>query len=222
LPFCYGIAALSLSKIHIKEGPQCQLHRSVWEEIANGMQILKKHPTIRNAMINLVFLYSLLAALYVLTISLASSIESLGPTRFGTLLATSGLGMAIGAIFIAQTGHYFNRRKLAASGLGFITWSLILLGQLQGSLGFTLILCGVLGVGAALVAIPAQTTLQEDTPQSQRGKIFGLQNNFINISLSLPLVVAGTLVSRYGLLPVLWLLAGLAFIAAILEFPWKR
>ena len=87
---------------------------------------------------------------------------------------------------------------------------------------FTLIFCGLLGIGAALVAIPAQTTLQEDTPESQRGKVFGLQNNLINISLSLPLVLAGTLVSQYGLIPVLWLLATLALIAAILEFPWKH
>ena len=173
-------------------------------------------------MMNLVFLYSLLAALYVLTISLASSIEGLGPTRFGTLLATSGLGMAIGSVVIAQTGHSFSRRKLAAVGLGSITLSLVLLGHWRGSLGLTLILCGILGVGAALVAIPAQTTLQEDTPEEKRGKVFGLQNNLINIALSLPLVLAGTLVSRYGLIPVLWLLASLAILAAFFEFPWRR
>ena len=85
-----------------------------------------------------------------------------------------------------------------------------------------MVLCGTLGIGAALVAIPAQTTLQEDTPEDQRGKVFGLQNNLINISLSLPLVLAGTLVSRYGLLPVLWLLAAFALIAALLEFPWEQ
>jgi predicted MFS family arabinose efflux permease len=55
-----------------------------------------------------------------------------------------------------------------------------------------------------------------------RGKVFGLQNNLINIALSLPLVLAGAVVSRYGLLPVLWALAGLALAAALLEKPWKR
>ena len=83
-------------------------------------------------------------------------------------------------------------------------------------------LCGLLGVGAALVAIPAQTTIQEDTPEAQRGKVFGLQNNLINITLSLPLVLAGALVSSYGLVPVLWLLAALALVAALLERPWQR
>ena len=63
---------------------------------------------------------------------------------------------------------------------------------------------------------------REDTPESQRGKVFGLQNNLINVALSLPLVLAGTVVSRYGLLPVLWALAGLAVAAALLEKPWER
>ena len=72
------------------------------------------------------------------------------------------------------------------------------------------------------MAIPAQTTIQEDTPESQRGRVFGLQNNLINIALSLPLVLAGALVSSVGLLPVLWILAGLALVAALIERPWQR
>jgi predicted MFS family arabinose efflux permease len=134
----------------------------------------------------------------------------------------SGIGLAAGAVAVAQSGHRFNRRRLASTGLGTIAWSLVLLGQLRGQLIATLALCGVLGVGAALLAIPAQTTIQEDTPEPMRGKVFGLQNNLINIALSLPLVLAGTVVSRYGLLPVLWSLAGLALLAALLERPWER
>ena len=102
------------------------------------------------------------------------------------------------------------------------SWTLVLLSQLRGSLAFTLSLCGILGIGAALVAIPAQTTIQEETPETERGRVFGLQNNLINIALSLPLVLAGTLVSSIGLQPVLWLLAGLALVAALIERPWQR
>ena len=187
-----------------------------------GIQVLLERASVRTSMVHLVLLYSLLAALYVLAISLASAIQGLGPTGFGSLLAMSGLGMAIGAVVVAQIGHSFSRRRLAATGLGAITWSLVLLGQLRGNLPYTLGLCGLLGVGAALVAIPAQTTIQEDTPESQRGRVFGLQNNLINIALSLPLVLAGALVSSVGLLPVLWLLAVLALIAALIERPWQR
>ena len=222
LPFCYGMAALCLSTIRLHEQPRFEAVDSVWKEIVAGVQVLRERPSVRAALVHLVLLYSLLAALYVLAISLASAIQGLGPTGFGTLLAMSGLGMAIGAVLVAQVGHGFSRRRLAAAGLGAITWSLVLLGQLRGNLGYTLGLCGLLGLGAALVAIPAQTTIQEDTPESQRGRVFGLQNNLINIALSLPLVLAGALVSSIGLLPVLWVLAGLAFIAAVIERPWER
>jgi MFS family permease len=174
------------------------------------------------AMLQLVLLYSLLAALYVLAISLAAAIEGLGPTQFGILLAMSGVGLALGAVAVAQIGYRFNRRVLASTGLGTIAWTLVLLGQLRGNLVVTLVLCALLGVGSALLAIPAQTTIQEDTPESQRGKVFGLQNNLINVALSLPLVLAGAVVSRYGLLPVLWALAALAVAAALLEKPWER
>jgi len=169
-----------------------------------------------------VLLYSLLAALYVLAISLAATIGGLGPTGFGSLLAMSGLGLAIGAVLMAQLGDRFSRRLLGCAGLGLIACCLVLLGQSRGHLVATLILCALLGLGAALLAIPAQTTIQEETPENQRGRVFGLQNNLINIALSLPLVLAGALVSRYGLVPVLWVLAAMAVLAALIERPWRR
>ncbi|MGC6482277.1 MAG: MFS transporter [Synechococcus sp.] len=222
LPFCYGMAALSLLNIRHREPTIHPSERSVWHEIREGLQVLKRIPTVRNAMVHLVLLYSLLAALYVLALQLAGLIQDLGPSGFGRLLAMSGLGMAVAAVAIAQLGHHVDRRRLSAAGLGTITFSLVLLSQCKGSLYSTLALCGVLGIGAALVAIPAQATIQEETPESQRGRVFGLQNNLINIALSLPLVLAGTLVSSMGLTPVLWLLAVLALIGALLERPWRR
>jgi predicted MFS family arabinose efflux permease len=222
LPLCYGLAAVAISRIRCQEPPRAPSRTTVWQEIGEGLQVLRERPRVFSAMVQLVLLYSLLAALYVLAISLAAAIPGLGPTQFGTLLAMSGLGLAIGALAVAQLGQGLNRRHLAATGLGTIGWSLVLLGQLRGNLVFTLLLCGVLGVGSALLAIPAQTTIQEETPEELRGKVFGLQNNLINVALSLPLVLAGAVVSRYGLLPVLWGLAAIALVAALLERPWKR
>ncbi len=222
LPLCYGLAALALAGIRVEEPVRAARNTSVWQEVGEGLQVLRDRSSVRAAMLQLVLLYSLLAALYVLAISLAASIQDLGPTGFGTLLAMSGVGLAIGALAVAQIGERFHRRLLATTGLGTIAWCLVLLGQLRGNLPITLLLCTLLGVGAALLAIPAQTTIQEDTPEEQRGKVFGLQNNLINIALSLPLVLAGAVVSRWGLLPVLWGLAAIAVLAALIERPWRR
>lgn len=222
LPLCYGAAAVAIAAIRLEETPRPPRDVGVWQEMIEGMQVLRERPSVRSAMLQLVLLYSLLAALYVLAISLAATINGLGPTGFGTLLAMSGLGLAIGAVAMAQLGDRFSRRLLGCTGLGLIACCLVLLGQARGQLVLTLTLCGLLGLGAALLAIPAQTTIQEETPEDQRGRIFGLQNNLINIALSLPLVLAGALVSRYGLLPVLWVLAAVALLAALIERPWQR
>ncbi len=222
LPLCYGGAALAIAAIRLDEAPRPARDVGVWQEMIEGMQVLRERPSVRSAMLQLVLLYSLLAALYVLAISLAATINGLGPTGFGTLLAMSGLGLAVGAVAMAQLGDRFSRRLLGCTGLGLIACCLVLLGQSRGQLVLTLSLCALLGLGAALLAIPAQTTIQEETPEDQRGRVFGLQNNLINIALSLPLVLAGALVSRYGLLPVLWVLAAVALLAALSERPWQR
>nr|WP_255103164.1 MULTISPECIES: MFS transporter [unclassified Synechococcus] len=222
LPLCYGLAALCISTIRMEEPERVERGTSVWSEIAEGIEVLRERASVRRALLQLVLLYSILAALYVLAISLASAIEGLGPTRFGTLLAMSGVGMACGALGVAQLGQGLNRRRMASTGLMLIAFSLVLLGQGRGSLLLTLGLCGLLGIGAALVAIPSQTTIQDDTPEAMRGKVFGLQNNLINVALSLPLVLAGAVVSRYGLMPVLWGLAAITLVAALIEKPWQR
>jgi MFS family permease len=63
------------------------------------------------------------------------------------------------------------------------------------------VLCALVGIGfcAALVGIPLQTLIQEETPPEMRGKVFGLQNNGVNIALSLPLVLASIAEQTLGL-----------------------
>ena len=220
VPFAYGGAALILLFVKPNEQVRESSGNSVWLDIKEGFNFLADRSSVRGAVLHLVVLYSLLAALYVLSISLASRVAQLGPTKFGVLLAMSGLGLALGALLVAQMGHKFHRRSLASIGLGTMGFSLVLLAQLKPYLWPTLVLCCVLGVGAALLGIPAQTTIQEDTPEHLRGKVFGLQNNLVNIALSLPLVLAGALVSSVGLKPVLLMLALILFAGVLLERPW--
>ena len=54
-----------------------------------------------------------------------------------------------------------------------------------------------------------QTTMQEQTPEELRGKVFGLQNNAVNIALSLPLALAGVAETFFGLQ---WVLLSLAIL----------
>ncbi|MBF2097967.1 MAG: arabinose efflux permease, partial [Gloeomargaritaceae cyanobacterium C42_A2020_066] len=78
----------------------------------------------------------------------------------------------------------------------------------------------IFGVGlcGALIGVPLQTRLQAETPEDMRGKVFGLQNNAVNIALSLPLVLTGAIESWLGLPVTLMGLAGLVFVSSWLSF----
>jgi hypothetical protein len=63
-----------------------------------------------------------------------------------------------------------------------------------------------------------QTTIQAETPKEMRGKVFGLQNNAVNIALSLPLALAGVAETILGLRTVFFSLAALVVAGGVLNW----
>ena len=72
----------------------------------------------------------------------------------------------------------------------------------------------VLGISAALVAVPLQTRLQELVSEERRGKVFGAQNTLLNVATTLPLATAGFLVERLGIQQVIGAVGALMLLAA--------
>ncbi|HEY9763437.1 MAG TPA: MFS transporter [Trichocoleus sp.] len=197
----YGIAGLLLLAMHTRQEkvytPETETH--VWQDIRDGLDYLSKQAQVRSAIIQLVVLFSVFAALAVLAVRLAELMPALKSSQFGFLLAAGGVGMAIGATFIGHFGQRFSRRHLSLYGSGGIALCLVGLAWSKEHLWPSLVLILVLGLFAALVGIPMQTTIQEKTPEEMRGKVFGLQNNLANIALSLPLALAGIAETYIGL-----------------------
>jgi len=81
-----------------------------------------------------------------------------------------------------------------------MAWSLVFLAQLRGNLPATLALCALLGARASLHGHPRPDhDYRNISPRPMHGKVLDLQNNLINMALSLPLVLAAGIVGRYGL-----------------------
>jgi len=183
----------------------------VWADIREGLRYLGQSPRIRAAMIQLAMLSSILAALSVLAVRLAEVLPNLETAQFGFLLAAGGVGMAIGAVIVGllgqKLGSFIRISLYGAVGMGI---SLLGLATFMGSLWSILLLIACLGICAALVGVPMQTTIQAETPEALRGKVFGLQNNAVNITLSLPLALAGLAETFFGLRVVFFGLAAIA------------
>lgn len=209
----YGIAGLLLLGLRTKErDPQPASERHVWTDIKAGLDYVLSTPKVRGALMQLVILFSVFAALAVLAVRMAELMPGLQATQFGSLLAAAGVGMGLGAFWMGRYGHSIPRSRFSLLGSLGLAATLATLATTSQRLIPTLVLITLMGVAGALVAIPMQTLIQEKTPEHLRGKVFGLQNNAVNIALSVPLVVAGFAETYFGLG---WVLLGLALLTGL-------
>jgi predicted MFS family arabinose efflux permease len=189
----YLISAGLIYTMRIKEAHPGSSGKNVhpWQDLKEGLRYLKHNHLVSNAMVQLTILYSVFAALQVLAIALSGKI-GLKETQFGFLLAAAGVGMVFGAAFLGHWGDRFHQKPLPLIGflmMGFVLAMFAFVRQLWVGFG----LSAVFGFGASLINGPMQALIQEKTPESMRGKVFGLENNAINIALSLPLALTGPL-----------------------------
>ena len=190
----------------------------IWQDIRSGIIYLQKNHTVGNALIQLIILFCIFAALAVLALSIAEQIPTLKTEEFGFLLAAGGVGMAGSAALLGHWGEKFSPTHLSFWGLMGVAGSLVGLSFSSHQLGMTLLMTALLGWFGAFVGVPMQTIIQRSTPEDMRGKVFGLQNNAVNIALSLPLALAGVAENWFGLEQVLLGLAILALVGGILTW----
>lgn len=215
----YAIAGLVLIPLNPKETVQTEKERPhVFQDIWDGIQYLRQNYRVRNAMIQLIILFCIFAALAVLAVRLAETLPNLESDQFGFILAAAGVGMAIGAAFLGNWGESLSRSQLGLWGSFGMGSALVGLAFFTANLGLAFALTILLGFFASLVGIPMQTTIQEETPESKRGKVFGLQNNAVNIALSLPLALASVAETVFGLEAVLLGLAASAIVGGLLTW----
>ena len=208
---------LILVRVHNDTPPEHEAPHP-WDDIKGGLQYLKNKAPVRNAIVQLVLLFSVFAALAVLAVRLAEVMPALRSAQFGFLLAAGGVGIAIGAAVVGQFGQRLERTRLSLYGAIGMATVLIGMAFFTQQLWPTLGLIALLGFFAAAIGIPMQTTIQEETPSDMRGKVFGLQNNLVNIALSLPLALASVAESLLGLSVVFILLGAIVATGGMLTW----
>jgi predicted MFS family arabinose efflux permease len=215
----YAIAGIILLLIGTKEKPHDDAEAPhVLTDLRDGLKYLKQNRPLRGALLQLIVLFSVFAALTVLAVRLAEIIPNMKAEQFGFLLASGGVGIGIGAIIIGQFGSRLQNSRMSLFGCIGMAASLIGLSIFTKQLYTVLGLIMLLGVFGSLIGIPMQTVLQTQTSPEMRGKVFGLQNNVINIALSLPLALAGVAETFFGLKTVFLGLAAIVIFSCVLVF----
>lgn len=137
-----------------------------------------------------------------------------GASAVGWLNAASGIGGLLGA---ALAGVLVGRGKLAADfGLGVVLFGLplaLLAGWKSEALAVVL-LAGV-GIGNTLADVSGMTLLQRVTPPAVVGRVFGVLESVLLLTVALGAVAAPALVSAFGTRGAL-LISGLLLPALVL------
>jgi MFS family permease len=212
----YFIAAGLVQLVRMEEtiDPHQRSQRiNPWHELKTGFDYLRSNKILLSAMLQLAVLFSTIAALLALSIKLTAEV-GLKPEEFGYLVAPLGIGLVLGAGVLGHLGNRLQQKSLPL--IGFISMGITLaLFTFVNNLWLSIFCAGILGLGASLIGVPMQTLIQEKTPESMRGKVFGFQNNAVNIAVALPIIMAGPLADRFGLPPVLWGMSAIVTIAGI-------
>ncbi|MEA5516669.1 MFS transporter [Nodularia sp. UHCC 0506] len=219
----YLLSALAVQPINFGTANKLSSENSCpginpWVDFKAGLRYLTKNHLILNAMLQLTTLYCVFAALMVLTIRLAAEF-GLKEKQFGFFLAAAGVGMVFGAAILGHWGHKLHHKPLPL--IGFLIMSLVLgVFTFTHNLVLALGLSAFLGIGAALIGVPMQTLIQQRTPPTMHGKVFGFQNHIVNIALSAPLAITGPLTDVLGLRTVL---VGMSIVVATVGiWAWKN
>jgi MFS family permease len=144
----------------------------------------------------IIFMFAVLGPGYVATI-LNVQIENLSLI----LIAPAALGMGVGSFFLGSIGKKVSFRWL--SGIGFMLSGIIFLlfpigGKITLYLPIIVVLSVVVGFAISLVFIPGNATIQVETTERLRGRIYGLLNALSGAVSFLPVVLAGGLADLFG------------------------
>jgi MFS family permease len=212
----YILAGLLLQLLKVNEQTQPQGEEAhVLADIKEGIRYLGENRSIRVAMIQLVTLFSVIASMSILVVRLAEILPEIKASQFGFLLATGGVGMGLGALLLGYLGKVLTHDRLAMIGSIGVAAALAGMSFFTDRLWLSILMIILIGVFGAMIAIPMQTRIQSETPAEMRGKVFGLQNNGINIALSLPLALTGVAETMFGVPAVLLSLSAVVVILTV-------
>lgn len=204
-------------------------------QFVEGIAYIRDHRNVGWSLSYLGIAGALVGVLGALGPGFAQKALELGDKALVVVVLPIGLGIVTGVLALGSYGRFVPRRRAIEIGmiaLGILLSILSVAGQISGFLegraavnGLTDVsrvvsllslvigLAFLIGCAYAIVAISAQTQLQEDLPEEVRGRVFGILNMLVSVASLLPIVVVGPIADIVGTSPVF-------FASAVLVGVW--
>ena len=207
-------------------------------QLQEGFTFIRGHRAITWSLIYLALAASLVGVLGVLGPAFAQETLGLKAEDFAVVVLPLGFGIVTGILLLNSYGRYFHRRRVievALIALGILLAALAAAGPISRLLqradqpggldlsGVTSLLAVVVviaffaGIAYGLVAIPAQTGLQEDLPEDVRGRVFGVLGMLVSVASFLPIIIVGPISDLVGTTAVIFVSAIAVMVVGIVS-----
>lgn len=204
--------------------------RRMWKivrhDVSESWRIIRKDHPLFIALLDVSFISVLLLVIGELAGPYVQDVLHLPAENISLIFAPAGIGLVLGGALMPFLTQWWGRTRTIALGSVLTAAGLILLPAgrfviahitvLQPWLLFYIgVIAFILGIALDMVNIPAQTVMQERTPEEVRGRVFSFQSMFYNAG-SIPVILfAGIIADTLGIETVMYILA-----ASVLVFQW--
>lgn len=202
-----GLAAFSVallpSRTRVKRG-EVRGIQDFWDRVKEGYLFIREKTTILFPLLLLVIAEIIVGILAVLTPSFATEILSIDLLDAGlTLVFPAGLGALIGAQGVVWALRRIRKKKVISFGLFLFTFGLLCFSLIIPRLpvlrtAAAVVAVFLLGISFVSLIIPAQTLIQENTPEEFRGRVFGVLGFMITVAAILPVLLTATIADLLG------------------------
>ena len=195
---------------------------NLWGEMRHGWRFIRREPKLFLPVIQLSFAGILLLVIGELASPVVTDLFKLQPNSMALVFAPAGIGLVLGSIFMPRITRGMSKSHAVFVGSISLAITVTLLPLLalltailaQHGINFKPVEFAIApfimfaaGVEIDFINIPAQTAIQEQTPEWIKGRVLSLQLMLFN-TFSIPVIFSvGGIADRFGIELVLYLLA---------------
>src|SRR6266436_7053994 len=196
--------------------------QNLWNEVREGWNFIRRKRKLYLAVIQLSIAGVLLLVIGELATPLVTKLFKLPASSMAIVFAPAGIGLVLGSIFMPRILNQLGKSRAIfigsiafASAVALLPLSTLLANFIQQHgvssqliyLGVDPLLMFLAGVAIDFINIPAQTAIQEYTPERLKGRVLALQLMLYN-ALSIPVILfIGGIADTLGLPTVIYLVA---------------
>ncbi len=197
---------------------------NVWSETKQGWHFIRRNHLLFLAVIQLSFAGVLLLVIGELATPLVTKLFELPPSAMAFIFAPAGIGLVVGSVLmpeitrrLGKTRAVFTGTIILAVDILFLPFSTFVARFLEPHgwntnpllLIFVALVMFTAGFAIDLINVPAQTAIQELTPDWIKGRVLALQLMFYN-ACSIPVILfIGAIADLFGLAKVIYLISAL-------------